>query len=41
MWKLVQVVPLGDYTAEHSWFPGYAWALAFCSSCDHHMVSWT
>ena len=37
--QAVEVETQGQHTAEHSWFPGYAWALAFCSSCGQHLVS--
>ncbi|XP_044979326.1 protein cereblon-like isoform X1 [Hordeum vulgare subsp. vulgare] len=29
----------GDPTEEHSWFPGYAWTIASCSSCDSN-IGW-
>lgn len=28
---------LGDYTSEHSWFLGYKWSIALCSSCVSHL----
>jgi hypothetical protein len=24
-------------TAEHSWFPGYEWSIAYCAQCDRHL----
>lgn len=27
----------GRPSTEHSWFPGYAWTIANCSSCHRHM----
>ena len=29
----------GDPSAEHSWFPGYAWTIATCGTCGVH-VGW-
>ncbi|KAK4472638.1 hypothetical protein MN116_003872 [Schistosoma mekongi] len=28
---------IGEATAEYSWFPGYSWTIANCSSCYQHM----
>jgi hypothetical protein len=28
----------GPPTAEHSWFPGYAWTVACCAVCGTHLV---
>ena len=28
----------GQPTLEHSWFPGYAWSFAVCSTCGQHLV---
>ena len=30
----------GDLTTEASWFPGYAWCYANCSSCWRHIGWW-
>ena len=31
-------VALGDeYTADHSWFPGFEWSFAHCPHCSHHL----
>lgn len=27
----------GAATAEHTWFPGYAWQIAYCARCDTHL----
>jgi len=27
----------GEASAEHSWFTGYAWAMAHCALCGHHL----
>ena len=24
-------------TAEHSWFSGYRWSIAYCAQCDRHL----
>ena len=29
----------GEATEEYSWFPGYAWTLAYCRGCSAHLVS--
>ena len=29
----------GDPETEHSWFPGYAWTIAYCAGCTNHLVS--
>lgn len=29
--------PVGPPTAEHTWFPGYAWRLALCHGCGSHL----
>jgi cereblon len=31
------VVAVGPPTAEHSWFPGYAWSTAYCAGCGAHL----
>ncbi|KAI5019438.1 hypothetical protein ZWY2020_044326 [Hordeum vulgare] len=31
--------PLGTYVNNHGWFPGYAWTIASCSSCDSN-IGW-
>ncbi|MGH8548180.1 MAG: cereblon family protein [Methylococcales bacterium] len=28
---------LGNETAAHSWFPGYAWTIALCKGCGFHL----
>lgn len=28
---------VGGATAEHTWFPGYAWRVAVCGRCDGHL----
>lgn len=28
---------LGEATEEHTWFPGYAWRVALCGSCQIHL----
>lgn len=28
---------MGRPTKEHSWFPGYAWTIAYCRRCTNHM----
>ena len=28
---------LGKATNEFTWFPGYAWRIAYCKSCQHHL----
>lgn len=30
----------GDLTTKASWFPGYAWCYANCSSCGRHIGWW-
>ena len=30
-------IALGEATAAHTWFPGYSWRMAFCSSCGRHL----
>ena len=27
----------GEPTTEHTWFPGYAWAVAVCGGCGEHL----
>lgn len=27
----------GEFTAEHTWFPGYAWRYALCAGCRIHL----
>lgn len=31
------LVAVGGATAEHTWFPGYAWQVVCCSSCGTHL----
>jgi cereblon len=31
------VTELGQASAEHSWFAGYAWVVTICSSCRTHL----
>ena len=31
---------VGGATAEHTWFPGYAWRVAVCAGCNAHL-GWT
>ena len=28
----------GEAETEHSWFPGYAWTIAYCAGCMNHLV---
>ena len=28
----------GEATEEFTWFPGYAWTLAYCRGCSAHLV---
>lgn len=28
---------VGHPTGEHTWFPGYAWAVALCGKCGEHL----
>ena len=28
----------GEATEEYTWFPGYAWTLAYCRGCSAHLV---
>ena len=28
----------GEATEEYTWFPGYAWTLAYCRDCSAHLV---
>lgn len=28
----------GEPETEHSWFPGYAWTIAYCAGCANHLV---
>ena len=37
--KTVNVMPHGLAETANSWFPGYAWTLAYCRSCSMHLVS--
>ncbi|MBN2126511.1 MAG: hypothetical protein JW821_19575 [Deltaproteobacteria bacterium] len=30
-------IALGEATAEHTWFPGYRWRMAFCGHCAQHL----
>jgi hypothetical protein len=32
-------VAIGEATEAHTWFKGYAWRIAICASCEHH-VGW-
>ncbi|XKL64111.1 hypothetical protein PGB90_004197 [Kerria lacca] len=31
--------PSSDPETEYSWFPGYAWSVAYCCECHHH-IGW-
>lgn len=31
------LLPLGVPTTEFTWFPGYAWQIAFCGGCRSHL----
>lgn len=31
------LVILGMPEKEHTWFPGYGWSVAFCTSCSLHL----
>ena len=28
---------IGEATTAHTWFEGYAWQVAICASCEHHL----
>ena len=30
-------VEIGESTNEYTWFPGYAWRIALCTSCHKHL----
>jgi hypothetical protein len=30
-------VAVGAATTAHTWFPGYAWRIALCASCEQHL----
>ncbi len=30
----------GAATHEHTWFPGYAWQIAYCGRCNTHLGWW-
>ncbi|MGE5839219.1 MAG: cereblon family protein [Deltaproteobacteria bacterium] len=30
-------IAYGEPTEEHTWFPGYAWCMAFCRQCGQHL----
>ena len=29
--------PIGNQSAEHTWFPGYRWQLDYCRGCGAHL----
>ncbi|KAK1383646.1 hypothetical protein POM88_021381 [Heracleum sosnowskyi] len=29
--------PLGAYVNPHGWFPGYAWTITYCATCETQM----
>lgn len=31
------VTSLGEPTLKWTWFPGYAWCVALCRGCAHHL----
>lgn len=31
------VAPISADTLEHTWFPGYGWAIVICRSCTTHL----
>jgi hypothetical protein len=33
----VSCVAIGEATEAHTWFRGYAWRIAICASCEHHL----
>ncbi|RDD39935.1 Protein cereblon [Trichoplax sp. H2] len=35
--KVSNIVTIGQKSLQYSWFPGYAWTIAQCSSCHQHM----
>ncbi|KAJ8301385.1 hypothetical protein KUTeg_020372 [Tegillarca granosa] len=37
VYKVQNVDLIGRPTKEHSWFPGYAWTIAQCKSCNSHL----
>ena len=30
-------IAIGQATEAHTWFKGYAWRIAVCASCEHHL----
>jgi len=30
-------IAIGEATEAHTWFKGYAWRIAICASCEHHL----
>ncbi|XP_052085302.1 protein cereblon-like [Mytilus californianus] len=37
VYKSQNINLMGRPTKEHSWFPGYAWTIAYCRRCTNHM----
>lgn len=37
VYKADNLTLIGRPSTEHSWFPGYAWTIAQCQECGHHM----
>jgi len=35
--RATNVEAVGDPEIQHSWFPGYAWQIAYCASCHCHL----
>lgn len=33
------VTDVGEFTSEHTWFPGFEWNFAICTACGTH-VGW-
>ena len=31
------VVQMGNHSYDYTWFPSYAWRVALCAACSHHL----